>query len=89
MRGRSDEDQLAFAASEGRVLYTSNASDFCRLDTEWRLAGRRHGGIIVLTDQLSPIGVQLRALQVVASKFTQEDMMDRLEFLLNYIEPRR
>lgn len=57
MRGRTDEQQLAFATSQGRVLYTKNTADFCRLDAQWRVAGRHHAGIIVLTDQRTPIGV--------------------------------
>jgi hypothetical protein len=84
MRGQPDERQLALATNEGRVLYTKNTADFRRLDTQWRLAGRHHAGIIVLTDQRTPIGVQVRAFQAMARRFTPEDMADRLEFLLNH-----
>jgi hypothetical protein len=84
MRGQPDEQQLAFATNAGRVLYTKNTEDFCRLDRQWRLDGRRHAGIIVLTDQRTPIGVQLRALQAMAWSFTATDMADRLSFLLNH-----
>jgi len=31
LRGKGDEIQLQWAASKKRVVYTSNASDFCRL----------------------------------------------------------
>ena len=84
MRGRSDEEQLEFASSRGRVIYTRNTADFRRLDAEWRMAGRNHSGIIVLTDQRASIGLQLRALESMGRKFTAEEMRDRLEFLLNY-----
>ncbi|MEK7217242.1 MAG: DUF5615 family PIN-like protein [Chloroflexota bacterium] len=84
MRGQPDDHQLAFATGEGRVLYTRNTGDFRRLDAEWRLSGRHHAGIIVLTGQRTPIGAQLRAIHVLAEKFTAQDMADRLEFLLNY-----
>ena len=85
MRGQSDEDQLLFASRDGRVLFTKNTADFLRLDTAWRLSGRHHAGIIVLTDQRASIGTQLRAFQTMAQKFEQADMVDRLEFLLNHI----
>jgi predicted nuclease of predicted toxin-antitoxin system len=41
MLGASDREQLAFAASEGRVLFTKDA-DFLRLHG----AGVRHAGIV-------------------------------------------
>jgi len=89
MLSQSDERQLAFAASEGRVLYTRNTRDFRRLSREWHLGGRHHAGIIVLTRQRASIGVQLRAFQAMANLFSSEDMADRLEFLLNHLEGSR
>src|SRR5437868_4811241 len=61
-RGISDEEQLAFATAEGRALYTCNISDFARLHSRWLRAGRPHAGIIVLPDQLTAVGTQIRAL---------------------------
>ena len=84
LRGRSDAEQLAFATSEGRVLFTRNTADYRRLDNQWRQAGRQHAGIIVLTDQRTPIGVQVSALLAMATKFQPTDMLGRLEFLLNH-----
>lgn len=84
MRGQPDELQLTFATSQGRILYTENTGDFRRLDIQWRMAGRHHAGIIVLTNQRTPIGVQLRAFQAMAQSLTAKDMVDRLEFLLNH-----
>ena len=85
LRGRPDPEQLAFAADSHRVLYTKNTADFCRLDAEWRLAGRSHSGIIVCTDQRTPVGIQLRALQRIAETLIEEEMIGRLEFLLNHL----
>jgi len=84
MRGQPDERQLAFAMGAGRVLYTKNTADFCRLDAQWRIAGRHHAGIIVLTDQQTPVGIQSRAFKALGATFTAADMADRLEFLLNH-----
>ena len=82
---RTDEDQLAFATEQGRVLYSKNAGDFARLDKAWQLTGRSHAGIVLVSDQLTPIGVQLRALQSMSDTFEAEDMVNRLVFLANYI----
>ena len=84
MRGRTDDEQLTFATGDARVLYTKNMADFRRLESSWRLGGRHHAGIIVLTDQRMPIGTQVPALQTMAATFGADDMIDRLEFLLNH-----
>jgi hypothetical protein len=84
MRGRSDEEQLTFATTEHRVIYTRNTRDFRFLDTQWQMMGRRHSGIIVLNKYPTSIGDELRAFQAMATKFSAEDMENRLEFLLNH-----
>jgi hypothetical protein len=84
MPGRSDSEQLAFATQHGRVLFTSNVRDFRRLDAQWWRDQRQHAGIIALTDQLTPIGVQVRALVAMGDLLSSEDMTNRLEYLLNY-----
>src|SRR5947208_13192684 len=43
----SDEDQLAFATTEGRAILTFNIRDFAPLHEQWQAAGRPHAGIIV------------------------------------------
>ncbi len=55
----SDEEQLAWAAGEGRALFTYNASDFCRLHSEFLRQGRRHAGIIIGDQQTASIGEEL------------------------------
>lgn len=84
MRGAADGDQLRYSASEGRALYTCDVKDFQRLDREWRLSGRHHQGIVVLTHPRTDIGLQLRCFQSLANRLGAEPMTDRLEFLLNY-----
>ena len=43
----SDEDQLAYATSENRILISYNVGDYYDLDRAWRDAGRAHCGIFV------------------------------------------
>jgi hypothetical protein len=83
-RGFPDEEQLRFAATLSRTLYTSNVVDFTRLHATWLGAGFHHAGIIVLADQLTDVGTQLRALIRLASTLDLETMRDRLEFLSNW-----
>jgi hypothetical protein len=43
----SDEEQLLFATSAGRALFTYNARDFYAIARAWSAAGKSHMGIIV------------------------------------------
>lgn len=45
--GRSDSEQLAYAAGSTSVLITHNRVDFERLHREWLEAGKSHAGIII------------------------------------------
>jgi hypothetical protein len=84
MRGQPDAGQLQFAARVRRVLYTSNVSDFRQLHDAYLAEGRHHSGIIVLPNQQTPIGVQLRWMERLGEVRSAEDMEDRLEFLSNW-----
>jgi len=46
LAGRPDDEQLAYAASAGRTLYTFNVSDFIQLHSAYMVAGQTHAGII-------------------------------------------
>jgi len=59
----TDEEQLVYATSQNRVIYTKNVGDFARLHAGWLEAGRTHAGIIVLSGQRTSISAQLRALR--------------------------
>ena len=47
LQGISDDDQLAYAAQEGRAILTNNFTDFEDADRRWKAANRRHAGIII------------------------------------------
>lgn len=47
--GLTDEQQLAFAASEGRILVTRNRDDFITLTRTFYATGRAHAGIVIVT----------------------------------------
>lgn len=76
-----DAEQLAYAHSTGRAIYSANVRDFARLHRDWMAAGKRHHGIVVRRDQLMPVGVQLRRLADVATNFPPERMDDFFLYL--------
>jgi hypothetical protein len=77
----TDEEQLEFATSQGRSVYTLNVHDFCRLHGQFLSEGRRHDGIIVIPRQRYSIGEKIRRLTELIESVTAEEMRNRLEFL--------
>jgi len=74
----SDEDQLAFATSQGRAIYTFNYSDFAALDAQWHAAGRSHAGIIVSVDLNSEQATMASRLQRHLDTVDPSDQRDRV-----------
>jgi len=81
MVGRSDEDHLRRASSDGRVLYSFNIRDFFLLHAHWTSTGRQHSGIVIGFQQRYSIGEQLRRLLHLLNRKTAEEMLLRLEYL--------
>ena len=48
MVGASDEEQLDFAARQGRCLVTFNRNDFIELSRLYLDSGRAHSGVIIV-----------------------------------------
>ncbi len=82
--GRSDEDQLAFAAERGCILYTFNVSDFYRLHTQWAAANRAHAGMILAPQQRFSVGEQLRRILRLRASMNSASMRNQAEFLSNW-----
>jgi hypothetical protein len=78
---KTDEEQLAFARREGRVVYTLNAGHFSRLHRELLSAGREHAGIVVIPRQRYSIGEKIRRLLSLVDAVSAEEMKNRLEYL--------
>ena len=70
-----DEDHLALATDQGRVVFTQDA-DFLRLHAE----GTSHAGIVYVRQQ-TPIGYIVRGLMLVYQVLEPEDMQNHVEFL--------
>jgi hypothetical protein len=84
LTGKSDDEQLAFAAEHRCVLYTFNVSDFYRLHTEWAGAGREHAGIILAPQQRFSVGEQLHRILHLRATTTTASMRNQVEFLGNW-----
>ncbi|MFN8473418.1 MAG: DUF5615 family PIN-like protein [Anaerolineae bacterium] len=75
MLGASDEEQVARARAEGRVIFTQD-DDFLRLHA----AGIEHAGI-VYAPQSASVGEVIRGLMLVFQVLDAEDITGQVEFL--------
>ncbi len=73
--GATDEEQLAFALAEGRVLFTQD-DDFLRLAA----FGLPHAGI-VYAPQPTPTGRIIQGLMLIFQVLEAEDMPGNIEYL--------
>jgi predicted nuclease of predicted toxin-antitoxin system len=48
LEGLDDEDVLALASEDGRILVTHNVADFPEILREWAGGGRSHAGVILV-----------------------------------------
>ena len=53
LRGRPDEEILAFAADEGRCMVTSDKKDYDRLTRDFALQGLPHAGVVCVSRSFS------------------------------------
>ena len=73
---RSDEDQMLWATSAGRVIYTFNARHFCQLHSTFLEAGRDHAGIVIGQQQRFSIGEQLRRMFRILNARSSSEMLE-------------
>ncbi|MDQ2100887.1 MAG: DUF5615 family PIN-like protein [Microcoleus sp.] len=83
--GESDEAQLIWATVQGRVLYSSNIGDFCRLHNDFIAEGKSHAGIILVSQQRYSVGVKLQGILRLVGNNSAEDMVNQLEFFSKYL----
>jgi hypothetical protein len=84
MANKPDEEHLARASRDGRVLYSFNIADYCSLHEKWLAAGRLHSGIVLAHQQRFSLGEQLRRLLYLLNRKSAEEMRCRLEYLSNW-----
>lgn len=74
-RGVPDPQQLAYAARQGRAIFTFNTGDFIRLDAAWKATGQQHAGIIV-SPYVSDLGELLRRVIGHLDRYTPTQQHD-------------
>lgn len=82
MAEASDDEQMAYAAAEGRTVLTCNAQDFTPIFRDYWHNGRDHSGIIV-TQQLS-FGEMLRRVTQFLDAVTADEMRNNWKNLAEF-----
>ncbi len=86
MRHRQDEEHLAYAHQQGKVLFSSNVGDFCRLHGDWLRLGKQHSGMLLAHQwDRHSIGSMLRGLLRLAAQRSTTEMLNRLEYINDWI----
>lgn len=78
----SDEEQMAFAAEEGRALLTCNAQDFAPLFEAYWLAQKAHSGVLV--SQQLELGEMLRRTEAFLDTVAADDMRNNWRNLAEF-----
>jgi predicted nuclease of predicted toxin-antitoxin system len=78
-KGLSDEEQLAFAAAEGRAILTHNIQDFVPLVEYYFEQGLPHAGVIVARQ--FDKGTLLRRTLALLASLTSESLANTLRFV--------
>jgi predicted nuclease of predicted toxin-antitoxin system len=78
-RGRSDAEQLAYAADQKKTFLTHNRVDFEDLAREYWASGRSHHGIIFAVRRI-PHEIVRRLLPLL-NQVTADEMIDQVRYL--------
>ena len=74
--GRTDREQLEFAASLGRCILTHNRVDFERLHLQYMKEDKQHSGIIVVPQKTAY--EVARRIGILVSALTADEIMNQL-----------
>ncbi len=80
LRSKSDEEQLRFAAKEGRIFVTHNIKDFIKLHKDYIDKGLRHNGIILAIRRRDNYEFAKRLLGLL-QQMKPEDLNDQIRFI--------
>ncbi len=77
--GRSDAEQLAYAASRRRALVSHNRLHFESLASEYFTAGQKHWGIIIAVQR--PPEQIVERLLVILNQVTSDEMENQVRYI--------
>ena len=86
--GLSDEEQLRFAATEGRILVTRNRDDFLALTTEFYRRGNPHRGVLIVTAGLPNNRPERLAHALARWKRERGDHLHTTTHYADFLSPR-
>lgn len=81
--GTADEEVLAFAAQERRMVLTGNANDFARLAAQWYSEEREHWGILIIPGQTDR-SLLSRGLRTIAANHTAAYFRNSFRFIQDF-----
>ncbi len=81
MLGTSDREQLDYAITHERAIYSLNVGDFARLHKAYLDDGQEHFGIVLIPKQRYDIGEKIRRLVDLVQSKTAEEIHNLIEFL--------
>jgi predicted nuclease of predicted toxin-antitoxin system len=81
--GRPDQEHLAFAAAQGRVLVSYNFHDYLPIAETWFTAGSGHAGIILSYRQFrrDQLGEAIHLLLRLLSTVPADELRNTVRFL--------
>jgi predicted nuclease of predicted toxin-antitoxin system len=82
-KGLTDIEQIKYATSENRIMFTHNIADFCKIHSEFIKRGNEHSGII-LSKQVS-VGIIIKALLRLLSNLTNEKVRNNVIWLSEWV----
>lgn len=83
--GCSDEDQLIFAAKEGRVLVTRNRDDYRELTRSFFEAGHTHRGVLIVPYSLPNNQPRLIARALLTWNEHRAGSGSRLDYTFDFL----
>ncbi|MEB3250012.1 MAG: DUF5615 family PIN-like protein [Microcystaceae cyanobacterium] len=85
MLHQSDEQQLAWATENRRVLFSFNTKDFYQLHTQYLQNNQSHSGIILAPQQRYSIGELLRGILNLMNAKSLEEIEGKIEFISHWV----
>ncbi len=80
----SDDEQMVFAANQGRALLTCNAGDFTAIFEDYWYTDREHSGVIV-SEQLE-LGEMIRRVTRLLDTVDADDMRNNWKNLAEFAD---
>lgn len=81
--GTPDEEQLRFAAEEGRVLVTRNSDDFHDLTNRFAAERRPHAGVLVVPRSL--LGRDYMGIAAAIALYASEHPGEMPSYMVDYL----